>query len=250
MRIASLRLEREGFRHGFSLRTGGVSEAPFDTLNFARNVGDAPAAVEENHRRFAEACGYDVRRLYETNQVHGRVVQCIGADDDPIATRAFDADALRSDVPGMAVAIRVADCVPILLGNRRTGAVAAVHAGWKGLVCGVVESALEVFVNQDRQTSDWIAFVGPHIRPCCFEVADDVAAQLAGASSAKAPVDRSRVAPHVDLAAIAVAQLRARGVTDIEDSGGCTHCEPERFFSFRRDGARSGRHLAVIEARN
>ncbi len=239
-----------GFRHGFSLRTGGVSAPPFDTLNLGRAVGDDPAAVEENHRRFAEAVGCAPGRLFEVSQVHGAEVVVVGPDADPDAVRATEADALVAPaLPEMAVGVRVADCIPLLLADPVTGAVAAVHAGWRGTVARVVDRAIDALEREaGARARDLVAVIGPHIRVGAFEVGEDVAARIAAEAHGEDVVVRGAGKPHVDLARVVRAQLGARGVEGarIDDVGGCTQTDGERFFSYRRDGKRSGRHLAAI----
>jgi polyphenol oxidase len=245
-------LRREGFAHGFSLRTGGVSRAPFDTLNLARSVGDAPADVAENHRRFAAAVGFDPDRLMEVSQVHGAGVWVVEPGVSPAQTRREEADALVALGEGVAVAVRVADCVPVLMADRRSGAVAAVHAGWRGCVAGVVVEALrELEEEAGTAASDLVVAIGPHIRVGAFEVGDEVAAHLDAAAPRAEVVVRGKGKPRVDLAGVVRAQLIMLGVPgeQVEDVGGCTHDEPERFFSYRRDGRSSGRHLGVIVPR-
>lgn len=242
-----------GFRHGFSLRTGGVSGAPFDTLNLARNVGDDPEAVRQNHLRFAEAVGYAPGNLYEVSQVHGARVEVLEEGVEPLALRAREADAIVSARPNTAVGVRVADCVPVLLAHPRSGAVAAVHAGWRGVVAGVVPSAVGALAAQvGAERSEFLAALGPHIGPDAFEVGHEVAAALQGCLPGVEGVVLAREPrPHVSLATAVRAQLVRAGLFDanVEIVEGCTFRESQRFFSFRRDGKRSGRHLAVIVAR-
>ena len=239
-------LVEAGIRHGFSTRRGGVSAGAFESMNLARNVGDDPEAVAENHRRFAESVGYDLERLFEISQVHGaRVLRVHGAAVP--ATRTEEADALVTWTPGDAVAVRVADCVPVLLAAPGRAVVAAVHAGWRGVATRVLAAAAEAMAVEPGVI---VAAVGPCIGPCCFEVGDDVATQIAAASS-ETVVARSAVAgakPKVDLRAAVTFQLGAIGVWSVEHVGGCTMCEPAWFHSFRRDGKLSGRLLAAIVA--
>lgn len=248
-------LDRHGFRHGFSLRTGGASAPPFDTLNLGRAVGDDPGSVAENHRRFAEAVGYGPERLFEVSQVHGPKVRVVTPDDVPDTVRCEQADALvaAADALDVAVGVRVADCIPLLLADPVRGAVAAVHAGWRGTVARVVDRAIDALERDcGVRAGDLLAAVGPHIRVAAFEVGEDVAAEIAGQAHGEDVVRTGRDArPHVNLAHVVRAQLRARGLVGerIDDVGGCTMAEPERFFSYRRDGKRSGRHLAVIVPR-
>lgn len=235
-----------GIRHGFSTRLGGVSDGSYAAMNLARNVGDDPAAVTENHRRFAAAVGYEPARLFESSQVHGaRALRVDGAA--ALATRAEEADALVTSTPGDAVAVRVADCVPVLLAAPGHGVVAAVHAGWRGVTQRVIAAAVEA-MGAGVRGGGLIAAVGPCIGPCCFEVGDEVAAEIAGASSAAVVVrpGPGDGRPRVDLRSAVAAQLEGVGVKAVEHVGGCTRCEGGRFHSFRRDGKASGRMLAAI----
>ena len=148
--------------------------------------------------------------------------------------------------------MRIADCAPLLLLDTESGAVAALHAGWRGTVGGVVAAGVQALLQRGGGRREALAVaIFPHIRRCCFEVGDDVAAELARPRPIRDVVDRSRGKPHVDLTAILVAQLAALGVARerIDDVAGCTRCEAQRFFSFRRDGKQSGRHLAAIVSR-
>ena len=239
-------LAEAGVRHGFSTRRGGVSAGAFASMNLARNVGDDPAAVAENHRRFAVSVGYDPGRLFESSQVHGaRALRVDGAA--VLATRQEEADALVTSTPGDVVAVRVADCVPVLLAAPGRAVVSAVHAGWRGVAQRVLAAAVEAMAVEPGAI---VAAVGPCIGPCCFEVGDDVATQIAAASS-EAVVARSAVGgakPKVDLRAAVTVQLGSIGVRSVEHVGGCTMCEPAWFHSFRRDGKLSGRLLAAIVA--
>ncbi|MDD9965407.1 MAG: peptidoglycan editing factor PgeF [Myxococcales bacterium] len=261
--LTSSILASAGFRHAFSLRAGGVSEPPFTQLNLGRSVGDQVSAVAENHRRFAEAVGYRSGELYELSQVHGAVVCAPGPGEDPAEYRSREGDALLAVHSGQVVGVRTADCLAILIGDPRSGCVAAVHAGWRGVVAGVVPAAVAGLRASSRiadggdggpqvPAGRFLAAIMPHIRVCCFEVGIEVASALRSA----APDVDAVAAPHtpgktrVDLAALVRAQLRGAGVSPerIDDVPGCTACEPERFFSFRRDRDRSGRHLAIIAA--
>ena len=234
-----------GIRHGFSTRLGGASGGPFAAMNLARNVGDDPAAVAENHRRFAAAVGYEPGGLFESSQVHGaRALRVDGAEVAP--TRLEEADALVTAAPGRAVAVRVADCVPVLLAAPGRGVVAAVHAGWRGVARRIVAVAL---AEMGAPAGEVMAAVGPCIGACCFEVGDEVAVEIAAAASdavVRRPPGGPR--PHVDLRAAVAWQLGQLGVVAVEQVGGCTACEPARYHSFRRDGKVSGRMLGAIVA--
>jgi hypothetical protein len=238
-------LTAHGFAHGFSTRVGGVSDGPFASLNLGGAVGDDPARVRENQRRLGLSLGYE--RLQQTHQVHGGKVHVPSPDDAPADTFRVEADALVATAPGMAVAIRVADCVPVLLADPATGRVAAAHAGWRGVVADVVGAALDALGPRDPASV--IAAIGPSIGPCCFEVGAEVAAEIAAHAGAEVVIPAEGAKPRVDLWRAVERQLRARGVGRVDTLGRCTVCEPEAFFSFRRDGARSGRMVGVIVAR-
>jgi polyphenol oxidase len=245
-------LEQAGFTHAFFTRVGGVSKFPLDSLNLAaRSTGDDPVAVEENFRRCARTLGVGLEKLYILSQVHGtRAVLLSGAENrDDVSLQ--EGDITASTVSGVACGVRSADCVCVLLGDRKTGAVTAVHSGWVGTVANAVGAGVDV-LRSLASSADIVAAIGPHIEQCCFEVGDDVAERLAKCSSlGTAAVDRSRAKPHVNLRRLIRAQLVAAGVDDgcIDDVFGCTVCRADRYFSYRRDAQRSGRMLAAIVAR-
>jgi YfiH family protein len=239
-----------GFQHGFSTRQGGVSRAPFDSLNLGASRGDEPERVAENQRRFAAALGYDAARLFMLNQVHGADVHEVSGQDEPERVRSLQGDALVAP-PGVAIGVRSADCVPVLLVDPASRQVAAAHAGWRGVLAGVVPAAaLRLAQRSGSPIAQLRAAVFPHIRRCCFEVDDALAEQLAtagpGTQQSVFQVDEGK--PYVALDAIVRAQLQAAGLSEaqIEDVPGCTCCDSERFFSYRRDGAKFGLHFAVV----
>lgn len=234
-----------GVRHGFSTRYGGVSEGPYATLNLGVAREDLAERVRENHRRLAEGVGYDVAKLHWRSQVHGGAVHEVGARDEVESGRLIEADGLVAHTHGTAVAVRVADCVPVLLAEPETGRVAAVHAGWRGVVAGVVERALEVM--SPRTYGSVLAALGPSIGGCCFEVGAEVAREIVGVSGEECVIRRGE-RPRVDLRRAIEVKLSRLGVTQVERVGGCTVCDRESFYSFRRDGAHSGRMLGVIVA--
>lgn len=248
-------LSREGFRHGFFTRRGGVSGAPFESLSFVLGTGDRPEAVAENRRRAAEVLGVDPTALYYLSQVHGTNIVELGGDEPPEEIVRLQGDVTLSLSPGVACGVRGADCAPVLIGDRRSGAVAAVHSGWRGTVQRVVVVAVEALVARAKTTpGSLVAAIGPHIERERFEVGKDVAAELAQASSrgvrAVLP-GRDAEHPLVDLRAILRAQLREAGLADdaIDDVAGCTVTDAELFFSYRRDGKVSGRLLSAIAVR-
>jgi polyphenol oxidase len=252
-RLESALLREAGFRHAFFTRCGGVSEPPWDSLNFAISVGDAPESVRRNLAIAATALGVEPRRLYMLSQVHGTASRVLGGDEEPDEVVRSVGDITLSRAPGVACGVRVADCVPVLVGDRASGAAVAIHSGWRGTVAGAATAGIAALRVLIEGEGDLVAAIGPHIASCCFEVGDDVASALAACSSAgEGAVLRERGAkPRVDLRRIVRAQLVDAGLAlaCIDDVPGCTVCEPARFHSYRRDGARSGRMLSAIVAK-
>lgn len=227
--------------HGFTDRTGGVSRGRFESLNLGRRWGDDPAAVEENLRRVAAAGEFAPEALRLIRQVHGaaawRASALVeGAEGDALWARASDGPVV--------VGVMTADCVPVLLADRAATAVAAIHSGWRGTVANVVGATVKALAGDGVEPADLVAAIGPCIEVEAFEVGDEVASQFDPAYVRREPGSR----PHVDLVAAVRAQLIASGVPSdsIERVGGCTHSHPERYFSYRRDGAGIGQMLAFV----
>lgn len=242
----------DGFAHGFTTRAGGVSDAPYDTLNLGFKWGDQPEAVRENRRRVAQAIG--APELVLASQVHGRAVVEVRDADAPSSIAGQPADALVTDVRGVALAVLVADCVPLVLADARTGACAAVHAGWRGVVAGVAVEALRRLERAFGARPDEVCVaMGPSIGPCCFEVGDEVSAAFAAAWPGAPGVVRAGPGgkPHVDLRQALALQLAHAGVRGphIDAAAPCTKCSPDRFFSYRRDATRTGQHVGVVMRR-
>lgn len=239
-----------GFRHGFSTRKGGVSQPPFDSLNLGAARGDKPEHVAENQRRFAAEVGYEPARLFMLSQVHGRQVHEVAEGAEPEHMRGLQGDALVAPA-GVPVGVRSADCVPVLLVDPASRHVAAVHAGWRGVLAGVVPATVTGLARRaEAPVPQLRAAIFPHIRRCCFEVDEALAEQLAaaGPGAEQSVFQEEPGKPYVALDAIVRAQLRAAGLPEanLEDVAGCTFCDAERFFSYRRDGARVGMHFAVV----
>jgi hypothetical protein len=246
--LSSQKLAAAGFRHAFFTREGGVSEGPYESLNFSYTVGDDKSRVDENFLRAEAALSLEPGRLVYLSQVHGQSVHQLDDRAWRNDVRLLEGDALVSDCGLLGLGVRSADCVPILIGDPATGRAAAVHAGWRGLVAGAIVAAVRALAVP---TEHVVAAIGPHIGPEAFEVSSDVAHQLAACSLAHPVRHDLGTKPHVDLAEIATAQLVASGVERalIERVHGCTVTERERFFSYRRDGKNSGRHLSAIVPR-
>jgi YfiH family protein len=222
-----------------------VSPPPYDTWDFA--LGHDAAHLAENLALLGAAVGFDPPRLYQAKQVHG--ARAIRAEGDARAMReGEEADAIVASIAGHAALVRVADCVPVLVADRRVGRVAAIHAGWPGIVCRAIPAALRALGG-----GDLLAAIGPSIGPCCFEVDREVADRIEGAcggASLRAP-EHAPGKTYVDLRRAARLQLVEMGVADadIEDVPGCSRCDATLFYSWRRDGDRSGRQVGVIVAR-
>jgi YfiH family protein len=221
----------------FSTRRGGVSQPPFDTLNLGRSTADSASSVEENRRRVLAALGLDPARIVTAGQVHGRTVSEVFEPG-----HAPECDALVTRRPGLGLAVSTADCLPLLY--VAPGGVAVAHSGWRGTAAGMPRAALEATCRvADVPPGSVTVHLGPCIRDCCYEVGPEVARRFPAAV-----VRRVGAATRLDLAAAARLQLLEAGVPSaaVFDTGGCTACRPDWYYSYRRDGIRSGRHWAVV----
>ena len=216
-------------------REGGVSEAPFDSLNLGDHVDDRPEAVAENRRRLTDH--FSIKPAW-LQQVHGIAVA--QADPGLVAT----ADASWTATPGIACAAMTADCLPALFCNRAGTRVAAAHAGWRGLAAGVLEATLDTL---DVPAEDVLVWLGPAIGPKAFEVGPEVREifinQLPEAAEAFVPSDNAGKFM-ADIYMLARLRLAERGVTAVYGGGFCTVTDP-RFFSYRR-ASRTGRFASLV----
>lgn len=248
--VASYRFDdldgAEGLYHAVLTRIGGVSRGPYATLNLGHGVGDDPAAVEENHRRALGPLGLDLDAVVSPWQVHGAAVGVVGTEARGTVLR--ETDALVTATPGVPLLMRFGDCAPVLLFDPARRAVGLAHAGWRGVVAGVVRASVETMAEGlGCEPSHIWAGIGPTIGPCCYEVGGGVAREVSAACPAGACVVRpvnGRV--HADLPAAVEAQLRAAGVERIEHAGLCTSCRVDEFFSHRAEDGRTGRFGVVI----
>jgi YfiH family protein len=193
-----------------------------------------------------------VDRLVTVSQVHGSSVVEYGGDTDTNAFRRTEADAMVSRSTGHGLAIRTADCVPILIGCRATGQAAAVHAGWRGVVAEVLPKTIAHLLSRGSAPRTLLAAIGPHIGGSAFEVSEDIAQKLqASAPDCRAVARHYGPKPHVVLYSLVRAQLLHAGMTmdSIDSVEGCTYSDGKSFFSFRRDGKASGRQASVIRPR-
>jgi YfiH family protein len=242
-------LNAEGFCHAFFTRSGGVSSGPYATLNLSSSVGDSPFSVAENLVRAANWLDLDASSLCCAKQVHGSDVLVLDRDSSLDKVRTTPADALIALGGHLACCVCTADCVPVLVADRKRGCVAAIHAGWRGIVAGIVPRTLLRLGNLGSKQENLVAAIGPHIRVGAFEVSDDVGRLISSATPHAAVIQCNfGVRPHVALVAALREQLRQAGLNDaqIDDVGGCTFEESDRFFSYRRMGPVSGRQLHAI----
>ena len=214
--------------------------AAFSARGHAPEGDPAPTAYLA--RRFARALGLDGTPVHWATQVHGADAVIRGRADRGTAENAGECDALATAEPGVAVVVQTADCVPVLLAGE--GAVGAAHAGWRGSAKGVSGSAVKALESLGAAPPSLSAWIGPAIGACCYEVGGDVAAQFAGEFVRRGCGGGFLL----DLKAANAAQLEAAGVprAAIRVHPACTKCGGERFASWRRDGVRAGRMIALI----
>jgi polyphenol oxidase len=257
--------------HAFSTRLGGVSSGIFSSLNFGnpsellRESRDPATNIAENLRRLQSASGCSSRDVAQVHQVHGSAVHIIRERPRGISTRTNTptseqahtdpkADAIISTDTLVCPMIRIADCAPILLASHDGHIVAAVHAGWRGVIAGVASETMRAMRNLGAKHI--LAAIGPCIGVEHFEVGTEVAEQFAIAFPNDPPMipaatDAARAAGkvRVDLRAALERQLRAAGIDDCEHIGGCTFADPSLYFSHRRDNGLTGRLAAIIAPR-
>ena len=237
--------------HGFTGRFGGVSQAPYDSLNLGLNRGDAPENVAENRRRLAEALGYEESKLVLTHQTHSDIVRVVTAGDARgIDHHAYpEADGLVTNDPGVALWVFTADCTPILLQDPVTGAVGAVHAGWRGTASKIAAKAVARMVSAfGSRPEDIRAAIGPAIGQCCFETDRDVPEAMLAAygEGAKAFISPKGEKYYVDLKELNALALRSAGVTQISIAAECTMCNCHRFWSHRATKGIRGSQGGII----
>ena len=244
--------------HAFGTRQGGVSRAPYATLNLGMSVGDDPRAVEENRRRFFGTFDLQLSQVVRVKQVHGDGVLRV---DESLASRqgfpgllldeGYEYDGLVTNLPDLALVVTTADCLPIMIHDPVRGAVAAVHAGWRSTAKRIGARALEAMAAAyGTNPADCRVAIGPGIRRCCFEVDAPVmnAMMVALSTWTEHTVATGPGHFHLDLAGVNRAILLGAGVRPdrIADVGLCTACRTDLFFSHRAEKPRTGRMMNLI----
>ncbi len=237
-----------GLRHAVLTRLGGVSPAPWDSLNFGSTVGDDPANVEANYQRWTQALGIERSHLTTAFQVHGNRVIVVGDSDR--GRMLGEADGLITNVPGIPLDQRFADCTPILMYDPVQHAVGTAHAGWQGVVARVAEATVQAMQQAyGSDPADMVAAIGPAIGPCCYEIGPEV---IEAISASQTYPDRlfspspNAGKAYLNLWEANAQQLRDAGVNQIEVAELCTACHKDIFFSHRGDKGQSGRFGAFI----
>lgn len=244
-----------GVVHAFSTRHGGVSTGIYASLDLGTTRGDDPACVRENYRRFCAAVGADVGRIAMSNQVHGSTVRPVTAADvkkDLYDPEGYEVDGLVTDIPGVALVIFGADCLPVLLYDPRRRVVAAVHAGWRGTALDIVGKAVEKMAFYGCRPGDILAAIGPGISKCCFETHEDVPNEMtsalgSGALHHIAVIEGGKF--RVDLKGLNAMNLEKAGVRPehIAISGDCTACLHDKYWSHRYTKGERGSQAAIIQ---
>ncbi len=234
--VRRLEAQLPGARAAFTTRLGGVSEGAFESLNLGLLTGDEPGAVAENRTRAATALGADPGAVLSGHQVHGTALQ---RRDEPPRPNAFaelgaelaEADGQVTAVPGLLPSVLVADCLPVALAGPR--GVAMLHCGWRGLATGIVAAGVGAI-------GAGAAAIGPGIGRCCYEVGEEVLERFAGLGEG---VANGRM---LDLGEVTSRLLALSGVDAAESADLCTRCNPDLFFSHRRDEGVTGRQAGFV----
>lgn len=244
----------QGVRHGFSTRVGGLSPAPWSSLNLGFASGDDEERIRANWKRFLDSTGIGQKPLVHLTQVHSATALTVSRTPERPITNAGEADALVSELPGVALAVLAADCLPIVIvGGSPARIVGAVHSGWRGVVKQAPQKTIERMIalcDEEMSPADFTVAIGPHIRRCCFEVGPEVveefrkSGELVDGEVKPGDGDRS----FIDLVSITTRHLVALGVSPdrIEAVRHCTRCRPDLFFSYRGEGPNRGMQGATV----
>jgi len=242
--------ESRGVTHAFLTRVGGASPPPFDAMNLGADCGDDPANVTANAARLSEVFGFHPERLTTAKQVHGFMMVTVRDRGGNVYSK-IESDALATPTPGVPVGVLTADCVPLLIHAPAAGVVAAVHAGWRGAAAGIARRSVNVMAAKfSTSPAEMVAAIGPRIGPCCYTVGPEVpdAFRENFGEGLRYFSEKEDGAFTLDLGEATKAQLVEAGVAEanIEVIDVCTACSADLFFSYRRDGERTGRQLSFI----
>ncbi len=236
--------------HCFTTRLGGVSKDHLSALNIGVHRGDDPENVKKNYEILGKALGFSLENLVLTRQTHTDIVRTVtAADSRGLSLDYPESDGLITCQPGTALAVFTADCTPILLHDPVTGAVGAVHAGWRGTAADIAGKAVAAMARDfGVQPENVRAAIGPNIGPCCFETDRDVPdALLAALGDGALPYIRRQGEKYfVDLKQINALFLQRAGVRSICISDLCTACRQVLFWSHRKTGQQRGSQGAII----
>jgi YfiH family protein len=252
-----------GVNHAFSTRIGGVSPPPFDSLNLGNasgitDSGDSEENIRKNSAILLSALGMNNALMATVHQVHGCDVALLRAEDEGEYSQCTaaeiqdrfagqtQADAIVSDVSSAVLAIRMADCAPVLLASDNGRIVGAVHAGWRGVISGVIARSVAEFDALGIKSENIVAAIGPAIGVKYFEVGPEVVAAFASGGLAETVKTAPNATPHIDLAGAIKMQLRQCGVTRMDGGNLCTFANAAEFYSHRRDKGTTGRMAALI----
>lgn len=237
-----------GLRHGFSTRHGGRGAA---YLNLGLVAWDYPERVEENRRRFLAALGLQNANIATLSQIHSDQVRILDEEAEEWNSSSTG-DAMATRRTGIALGILTADCLPVLVADPDTGAIAAAHAGWRGTLARILSKTIaKMCIAFGSEPSRLLVAIGPGIRSCCYEVGPEVA-ELFKIEFSGTPQLYSRKTDSggvtLDLRCALEVQFSESGIEPdrVWDLGACTRCNSDEFFSYRSEGPRSGRMMAVI----
>lgn len=239
----------DGIRHGFFGRRGGQSTGDFASLNVSETLGDRPTTVAGNRAAAAGALGFAAPALATMHQVHS--VTVLQVTRQPAPGERPEADALVTNVRGLALGILTADCTPILLADPVAGVIGAAHAGWKGAVGGIAEATVDVMVSLGARHDRIVAAIGPTISLPNYEVGPEFASSLLRThrDAANRVSTPSGGREHFDLPGFVFDHLSNTGVAIVDDLALCTYAEPKRYFSHRyatHKAIPTGRQISII----
>jgi polyphenol oxidase len=234
MLCAAMLADRDGIRHGFFTRQGGVSSGIYGSLNCGLGSRDAEDSVQQNRARVAETLGVAPDSLLTLYQIHSATAVIV---DRPWEGSVPEADALVTRTPGLAIGALTADCAPVLFCDAQARVIGAAHAGWRGALAGIIDAAVAAMEELGAKRERIAGAIGPAISQRAYEVGAEFVERFVAEEPASAAFfanDESTGEPHFDLAGYVAERLARAGVGSIADLGHCTYCEETRLFSYRR----------------